>query len=128
MATASGVGIGVGVAVLALYVVAGLVVAEWSLASFFARLTPGTGAALLVAGCLVVACFALPIAAYLYDGLRSPLAVLVVVLVGWLVYGLGSGVLTPETVFGFTIYWLYFVPLYLVLYAVVAGVEYYLTR
>ena len=122
------VGVGVGLGVLGLYVLGGLVVANWSVDDFLTHLDAEVAATLLLVGGLAVACFAVPVAAYLRFRLVSPLVVLSTVVLGWLGYGFATGVLTSQTVFGLAIYAMYLVPLYFVLYAVGGGVEYYVHR
>lgn len=122
LATLAGVGVGVGV--LGLYVVGGLVVAGWSVDDFLAHLDVEVLGSLLLAGGIAVSCFAVPVAAYLRYRVVSPLVVLLLVVVGWVVYGVATGVLTPQTVFGLAIYALFLAPAYLVLYGAVGVVEY----
>jgi hypothetical protein len=128
LGAASLVGIGVGLGALGLYVVAGFLVANWSLDDFLAHLSVGVLEALILAGSAAVACFAVPVAAYLRFRVVSPLAVLAVIIVGWVGYGATTGVLTSQTVFGLAVYAVYLVPLYLLLFAVAGGAEYYAHR
>lgn len=121
---ASLAGIGVGLSVLALYVVGGLLLANWSVGDFLAHLGPGVVGTLLLAAGAAVACFAVPVAAYLHLRLVSPLVVLVVVLVGWLASAAASGLLTSQTVFGLAVYAASLIPGYVVLYVLAGGVEY----
>lgn len=121
-------GVGVGLGVLGLYVLGGLVVANWSVEDFLAYLGAEVAASLLLAGSFAVACFAIPVAAYLRYRLVAPLVVLATVVSGWLGYGFATGILTSQTVFGLAIYAMFLVPLYVVLYAVAGGVEYYVDR
>lgn len=128
LGVASLAGIGVGLSVLALYVAGGLLLADWSVGDFLAHIGPGVVGALLLAGAATVACFAIPVAAYLHARLVSPLAVLATVLVGWLAYAAATGLLTSETVFGLAVYAAYLIPGYLVLYGLAGGVEYAVHR
>lgn len=118
------IGIGIGVGVLALYVVGGIVVAQWGLAEFFDRLTLEIIGWLFLAGALAVAVFAIPAAAYLRYRVVSPLVVLLLVIVAWLVQGFATGILSIQTVFGLALYAMYLSPLYLVLYLIGGWVEY----
>lgn len=118
-------GVAVGLGALSVYVVAGLVLANWSVADFLARLTAGTLAVLLAVASLAVAVFGAPVAAYLRFGVVSPLVVLASVVSAWLGYGLLAGVLTLQNAFGFAVYAFVFGPFYVLAYVAVGVAEYY---
>lgn len=120
------VGSALGVGVLAAFVVAGLLVADWSAGEFLASLSLEVVGWLAVMTVLVVATVAVPVVAALRYDLTAPLAVLGVVVVAWLGVGFASGVLSAQTVFGLALYAAMLSPLYLVLYAVLGAVEYWL--
>lgn len=124
MASLAGVAVGLGV--IGLYVIGGLVVAGWNVQEFLNHLTLGTIGSLVVAGGIAVAVFAIPVAALLRWQLVSPMVVLVLAVVVWLGYGTATGVLTAQTVFGLAVYAMFLAPLYLALYLVAGGVEYYI--
>ncbi|AHG05404.1 hypothetical protein HALDL1_15405 [Halobacterium sp. DL1] len=128
LGVASLAGVAVGLGVLSLYIAGGLVVANWSVTDFLGHLDAEVAGTLLLAGAIAVACFAVPVAAYLRLRLVSPLVVLSVVVLGWLGYAESTGLLTAQTVFGLAVYAIYLVPLYFVLYAVAGGVEYHVHR
>ncbi|WP_232701739.1 hypothetical protein [Halobacterium wangiae] len=128
LGVASLVGVGVGLGVLGIYVAAGLVVANWSVEDFLANLDGEVLGVLVLVGGVAVACFAVPVAAYLRYRLVSPLVVLVTVVLGWLGYGAATGVLTSQTVFGLAVYAMYLAPVYFLLYAVFGGLERYVHR
>lgn len=123
MASLAGVGVGLGV--LGLYVIGGLVVAGWNVQEFLGHLTIGTIGSLIVAGGIAISVFAIPVAVLLRWQLVSPMVVLVLAVVGWLGYGAATGILTAQTVFGLAVYAMFLTPLYLGLYLVAGGVEYY---
>lgn len=114
-------GVGVGAGFLALYLAAGLLFARWSVAAFLAHLTVSTALWLLVAGLFVIAVFAVPVVLYQQYSLVSPLTILTIVLLGWLVSGALTGAL-----FGLSVYLFWFAPAYLVLYAIIGVSERYL--
>lgn len=122
--TAALIGIAIGVGMLALYIVGGIVVAQWGLSEFFDRLTFEIVGLLLLAGAFAVAVLAIPVAAYLRYRVVSPVVVLLLVIVAWLAQGFATGILSIQTVFGLALYAMYLSPLYVVLYLVVGWVEY----
>lgn len=126
--TAALVGIALGVAILALYVVAGLLVANWSVSEFVSFLSLEVVGWLILATAGTVSVFAIPVACYLRFDLYTPLAVLVIVVVGWLTIGVASGLLTVQSVFGLGLYAVLLSPLYFVLYGVLGVGEHYLRR
>jgi hypothetical protein len=128
LGVASLAGIGVGLAALGGYVASGLLLANWSVDDFLAHLGPEVVGALLLAGAATVACFAVPVAAYLHLRLVSPLVVLGTVVVGWLALAAATGLLTSRAVFGLAVYAAYLIPGYLLLYALAGGVEYAVHR
>lgn len=115
------VAVAVGGSFLALYLAAGLLFAQWSVTAFLEHLTVETVLWLLVASVAVVAVVAVPVFLFRHSRLVSPLAVLVVVLLGWIAAGLSIG-----AVFGLSLYVFGLTPLYLVLYALLGGGERYL--
>jgi len=118
----------IGLGILFVYLLAGLFFADWHLGEFLSHLTPVTTAyAILFAG-LVIAGVAIPVAVYLRYGLRSPLAVSLVIAIGWFIYGTITGVLTTETVFGFTLYLWMVSPILVVFQLLLGGGEYYVRR
>jgi len=126
--TAVLVGCALGLGVLASFTVAGLLVADWSLSEFFAYLDLAVAGWLSLMTVLTVGIVAVPVVAALRFDLYSPLAVLGLVVVGWLAVGIGSGILSAQTVFGLALYAAMLAPLYLVLYGVLGGGEYLLRR
>lgn len=126
--TAALVGIALGIVVLALYVIAGLLVANWSLTEFVSYLSLEVVGWLALATVAAVSVFAIPVASYLRFGLYTPLAVLGIVVVGWLTLGVASGTLSVQSVFGLALYAAMLSPLYFVLYAILGAVEYRLRR
>lgn len=124
--TAVLVGSSLGLVVLACFVVAGLLVADWSISEFLAYLTLEVAGWLVLMTILTVGIVAIPVVASLRFGLYAPLAVLGLVAIGWLAVGVGSGILSAQTVFGLALYAAMLSPLYLVLYGVLGGGEYLL--
>jgi len=120
------VGAAVGLAVVAVYFGGGLLVADWSMSEFRAHLSAGTVGYLIGMSVLVVAIFGLPIAGFLRFNLIAPLVVLVLVVLGWLTLGAVQGVLSLQTVFGLALYATFLSPVYLILYGVLGGSEYFL--
>lgn len=116
-------GVAAGVGVLGLYLVAGFVVANWSVREFLRHLTPAVVGWLVLAGGMVVAVVAVPVAAYLRLRVVSPLVVLVSVLVGWTGLGFVQEI-PPTAFFGLSYYALALSPVYLLLYLVCGGIEY----
>lgn len=114
-------GIALGVGFLALYLAAGLLFAGWSVAEFLDHLTAEIVLWLLVASAVVIAVVAVPVFLYRQYRFVSPIALLAVVLVGWVVAGLSIG-----AVFGLSLYVFGLAPLYLVLYVVLGVGERYL--
>lgn len=78
------VGIVVGLAVVCLYLGAGLLIAGWSISEFLAHLSVDTVGYFVGMIVLVVAFVGLPIAGFLRFRLITPLGVLVLELLGWL--------------------------------------------
>lgn len=124
MASLAGAAVGLGV--LGLYVIGWLVVAGWNVQEFLGHLTIGTIGSLTVAGGTAVSVFAIPVTAFLRWQLVSPMVVLVLAVVGWLGYGAATGILTTQTVFGLAVYAMFLAPIYLGLYLIAGGVEYYI--
>lgn len=118
------VGTVVGLAVVCLYLGAGLLVAGWSISGFLAHLSVGTVGYFLGMIVLVVAFVGLPIAGFLRFHLITPLVVLVLVLLGWLIAGAIQGLLSLQTIFGIALYAAFLSPIALVLYGVLGGGEY----
>jgi len=118
-------GIGVGVAGIAVYLVAGFVVAGWSFREFVGRLTPSIVVWLALAGGTVVTVVAVPVVASLRYRVFSPLLVLSVAVVGWTGLGLVQGI-PLQDLFGLSYYALALSPVYLLCYLVFGGLEYWL--
>ncbi|MFA9516899.1 hypothetical protein ACERIT_06735 [Halopenitus sp. H-Gu1] len=118
------VGTLVGIAVLCLYFGAGLLIAGWSVSEFLAHLSGDTVGYLLGMMVLVIASVGLPIAIFLRFGLITPLAVLILVILGWLIVGAVQGVLSLQTIFGLALYAAFLSPIALFLYAIFGGSEY----
>ncbi|HKL28951.1 MAG TPA: hypothetical protein VJ898_06745 [Natrialbaceae archaeon] len=118
-----------GFAVVGVYLGAGLLLADWSIGEFLAHLSGSSIGYFLGTIGLVVAVVGLPIAGALRFGLRTPLVVLVLVIIGWLSIAAVQGLLSVRTIFGIALYAAMLSPLYLVLYGVLGGGEYlYRTR
>jgi hypothetical protein len=114
----------VGLAAVCLYLGAGLLVGGWNSGEFLAHLSAETVWYFGGTTALVVAFVGLPVAGYLRFDLVAPLAVLVVMLLGWLALGAVQGLLSAQTIFGLALYVVLFSPPALVLYAVLGGGEY----
>ncbi|WP_135822084.1 hypothetical protein [Halostella litorea] len=119
------VGTAVGTAVLLLYLVSGLLFASWSVDEFLSNLTVEAVGTLLLLGGAGIATFAVPVALYLHARIRAPLAVLCLVVVGWLALGIGSGSIGAGAIFGLSLYAVGLAPLYVALYLVLGGGEYF---
>ncbi|WP_433630015.1 hypothetical protein [Halomicrococcus sp. NG-SE-24] len=117
-------GILVGLAVVCLYFGAGLLIAGWNVSEFLAHLSIDTIGYLLAMVVLAIAFVGLPIAIFLRFNLITPLVVLVVVILGWLIVGAVQGILSLQTIFGLALYAAYLSPVSLVLYAIFGGSEY----
>lgn len=104
-------GIAAGIGFLTLYLVAGLLFAQWSLTAFFDHLTVEIVLWLLVASLGVIAVVAVPVFLLRQYQLVVPVALLAVVLLGWVAAGLLIG-----AVFGLSLYVFGLTPVYLVLY------------
>lgn len=118
------VGTLVGLGVVSLYLGAGLLVAGWSINDFLTHLstdTIGYFAGMIV---LVIAFVGLPIAGFLRFHLITPLGVLVVTLLGWLILAAVQGLLSLQTIFGLALYAAFFAPIALMFYGVLGGGEY----
>jgi hypothetical protein len=122
--TAALVGTVVGLGVVCLYLGLGLLVAGWSISDFLVRLSPSTVGYFVGMIALVVASVGLPIAVFLRFQLVSPLVVLVLAALAWLILGAVQGLLSLETIFGLALYAAYLSPIALVLYGVLGGGEY----
>lgn len=123
--TASLIGIAIGLGVIALYLVAGLVLARWNVTEFSTNLSLESVGTFLLMGVLTVATFAIPVTAYFRLGLRAPVAFLAIVMLGWVGYAAATGLLLSESVFGLGLYVVGLSPVYFVCYAIFGGVEYY---
>jgi len=122
------IGLGVGSGIVAMYLVAGVMFANWSLGEFFSHLTlTSTAWAVILAGG-VIASIAIPILLFLRYGLRFPLGVLLISTFGWFAFGAITGALTSETVFGFILYLWMFSPVLVALQLLLGGGEYYTRR
>lgn len=126
--TASLIGIGIGVGVLVLYLVSGIVVAQWDITDFFTHVTLETIGTFLLLGTLTVTAFAIPTIAYSRFHIVTPIVILAVTLLGWFSYSVATGILMTDAVFGLGLYAIGLAPLYFVCYAVAGGVEYYARR
>ncbi|MCD2203553.1 hypothetical protein [Halobacterium sp. KA-6] len=122
--TAALVGTVVGLGVVCLYLGLGLLVAGWSINDFLVRLSPGTVGYFVGMIALVVASVGLPISVFLRFQLVSPLVVLVLAALAWLILGAVQGLLSLETIFALALYAAYLSPIALVLYGVLGGGEY----
>jgi hypothetical protein len=122
--TATLVGAAVGLAVVSLYLGAGLLAAGWNIDEFLAHLSPGTLGDVLGMIGLVVAVVGLPIAGFLRFELFTPIAVIVLAVLGWATVGAIQGLLSLQTIFGLALYAAYLSPFALVLYGVLGGSEY----
>lgn len=120
-AAAAIVGTLAGLSVICLYVVAGLLVAGWSVSEFFSHLSFDTIGYLLSMIVLTIGFVGLPIATYLRFDLIAPLVILVLVICAWFTLGAIQGTLSPQTIFGLALYATYYSPVAVVLYAIVGG-------
>lgn len=118
-------GTAIGTGVLLLSLVAGLLFGSWNVGEFLSHLTAETVGWFLLLSGTVVATFAVPTALYLYARLVAPLVLLGVVVVGWLAIGISSGIIEAGAIFGLGLYAVGLSPLYVVLYLVLGGGEYY---
>ena len=116
-----------GLVVIGLYFGAGLLVGGWSVSEFLTHLSTETVGYLLSMIVLSIGFLGLPIATYLRFDLITPLGILVLVIIGWLVLGAVQGILSLQTIFGLALYVAYFSPVPIVLYAIL-GVGEYLYR
>lgn len=114
-------GVAFGVGFLVIYLAAGFLFARWSLAAFLDHLTVEIGLWLFLAGLFLIAIVAVPVFLYRAYRLVSPVALLVVVLLGWIAVGLAIG--AP---FGLSLYVFGIAPVYLLLYALLGGAELHL--
>lgn len=114
----------VGVAVISLYIGTGLLVAGWSLSAFLNQLSIETISYLLGMIALSIAFIGLPIATHLRFDLITPIAILVLIILGWLTLGAVQGLLSFQTIFGIALYAAYLSPGAIVLYAIFGGGEY----
>lgn len=121
--TAVRTGIGVGAATLGVYLVAGFVVAGWSLGEFLTQLTPSILGWLVLAGAIAVTVVAVPVVGYLRFRVVSPLVVLCAAVVGWTGLGVAQGIPLPD-LFGLSYYAFALSPVYLLCYVVFGAVEY----
>lgn len=120
------VGVAVGLAVVGVYLATGLFVADWRIDEFLAHLSASNLGYFVGMILLTIAVFGLPIVGFLRYDLTTPLLVLGVVVLGWLVLGSIQGLLTLQTIFGLALYAAMLSPIYLVLYGVFGGGEYLL--
>ena len=116
---------GIGIGVFLCFLVAGLLFGSWDVGEFLSELSFATVGWLLLLGGMTIATFAIPIALYLHSRLVAPLALLGLVIVGWPAYGIVSGILGSGTIFGLSLYAVGLAPLYVVLYLVLGGGEYF---
>jgi len=119
-------GTAVGLVVVALYPVAGVLVADWSTSEFLAGLSVGTVGSLAGMIALAVAFLGLPVAGLLRFDLVAPLGVLALALPGWGTLAAVQDLLSPQTVFGLALYVVVFSPFPILLYGVLDGGEYLL--
>lgn len=116
----------VGLVVVCLYLVAGVLLAGWSVGDFLEHLSVGTVGYFVGMIGLTVAFVGLPIAGYLRFRLITPLGVLGLALLGWVTLAAVQGLLAVQTIFGLALYAVIFSPVALVLYGVFGGGEYLL--
>lgn len=122
------IGTAIGTSVLLLYLVAGLLFGSWNIGEFLSHLTIETVGSLLLLGGMGIATFALPVALFLHSRIIAPLVLLGVIVMGWLVYGFVSGIIGAGAIFGLGLYAIGLSPLYIVLYLLLGGGEFYARR
>jgi|GEM_PF-2152721 len=116
-------GLAAGVVTLGLYLLAGIVVADWNVREFVARLSPSIVAWLVLVGGVAITVVSVPVVVYLRFRVVSPLVVLCVAIVGWTALGIGQGI-APVAFFGLAYYAFAMSPVYLLCYLVFGAVEY----
>ena len=119
------IGVGVGVSVLFLYSLGGVVVARWDVANVLIPPTLDAVSTYLLLSAYAIAVFAIPITSYLRFGVVSPVVALAVVLIGWSGFGLAVNILLTTGVFSLGYYAIGLTPLYLAVYVILGGIEYY---
>ena len=119
------IGVGVGVSVLFLYSLGGVVVARWDVANVLIHPTLDAVSTYLLLSAYAIAVFAIPITSYLRFGVVSPVVALAVVLIGWSGLGLAVNILLTTGVFSLGYYAIGLTPLYLAVYVILGGLEYY---
>ena len=122
------IGTTIGAGVLVLSLVAGLLFGSWDVGEFLSHLTLETVGSLFLLSGLVIATFAIPTALYLHSRIVGPLVLLGVVAISWLAIGLGSGSIGTEAIFGLGLYAIGLSPLYVALYLIFGGGEYYIRK
>lgn len=124
----TGLGVAVGTGILLVYLLAGLFFESWSVSDFLSNLSPESAGWLLLSSGLAIATFAVPVA--LYDRFRivAPLVVLGAVIVGWVAIGVSSGTIEAGATFGLSVYAVGVSPVYVVLYLLLGGSEYYIRK
>ena len=122
--TATIVGILAGLFAISLYVIAGVLVAGWSVSEFLVHLSVDTVGYVLGMIVLTVGFVGLPVAAYVRFDLIAPLVIFVLVVTAWLILGALRGILSAQTIFGLALYATYYSPVAVLLYAIVGAGEY----
>ncbi|WP_338728596.1 hypothetical protein [Haladaptatus sp. DJG-WS-42] len=118
-------GLAVGVGALSLFVLVGFLFAEWSLTDALSHASPSTVGFLFIGGAFIVAVFAVPITAYLGWKLVVPAVLFAVIVVFWGALAFSVPVANASTVTGLVAFALLYSPVYLILYSLGGGLEYY---
>lgn len=121
----SSIGVAIGTGVFLLFLVAGVLFESWTIGEFLSNLTVETVSWLLLLSGMAIATFAVPIALYLHSRIVTPLILLCVISIGWLAIGISSGIIEAGAIFGLSLYAVGFSPVYVVLYLLFGGGEYY---
>lgn len=114
-------GFAVGTGVLVLYLVGGIIFAQWSINDFLAHL-PSAIAEFLLLSSLTIVTLGGPVAAYLRLQVITPILILGIITFGWLIIGLPQG---PQVLHLLAFYAVWLSPVYIALYLIVGGIEYY---
>lgn len=115
-------GLAVGIGVLVLYLIGGIIFAHWSINDFLAHLTSVIAEFLLLSA-LVIVSLEGPVVAYFRLQVITPLFILGTITIGLLIIGFSFG---PQYFFSLATYAAWFSPVYIVLYLVAGGMEYYI--
>jgi hypothetical protein len=119
------VGLAVGVGALVAFLLVGVLFAAWSLTDALSHASPSTVGFLFIGGAFIVAVFAVPVTAYLGWKLVAPAVLFAVIAVFWGALALSVPVSNASTVTGMVAFGLLYSPVYLLLYALSGGLEYY---